>query len=52
MPTAVVQIAAVQDVGRAFNPQGVYGQLEGGTAQSFAARRRFDEGARDVRPVD
>jgi CO/xanthine dehydrogenase Mo-binding subunit len=31
----VVQIAAVQDVGRALNPQGVYGQIEGGTAQGL-----------------
>src|SRR5881397_2771346 len=29
----VVQIAAAQDVGRAINPQNVYGQIEGGTAQ-------------------
>src|SRR5207237_1467110 len=29
----VVQIAAAQDVGRALNPQSVYGQIEGGTAQ-------------------
>jgi CO/xanthine dehydrogenase Mo-binding subunit len=33
--TRVVQIAAVQDVGRAINPQSVYGQIEGGTAQSL-----------------
>jgi xanthine dehydrogenase D subunit len=31
----VVEVAAVQDVGRAINPQGVYGQIEGGTAQSL-----------------
>jgi CO/xanthine dehydrogenase Mo-binding subunit len=31
----VVEIAAVQDVGRAINPQGVHGQIEGGTAQSL-----------------
>ncbi len=31
----VVQIAAAQDVGRAINPQGVYGQIEGGTAQGL-----------------
>ncbi len=31
----VVQIAAAQDVGRALNPQGVYGQVEGGTAQGL-----------------
>jgi xanthine dehydrogenase D subunit len=31
----VVEIAAVQDVGRAMNPQSVYGQIEGGTAQSI-----------------
>jgi xanthine dehydrogenase D subunit len=31
----VVEIAAVQDVGRAINPQSVYGQIEGGTAQSL-----------------
>jgi len=31
----VVQIAAAQDVGRALNPQGVYGQIEGGTAQGL-----------------
>src|SRR5207247_8416053 len=30
----VVQVAAVADVGRAMNPQSVYGQIEGGTAQS------------------
>jgi len=29
----VVQIATAQDVGRALNPQSVYGQIEGGTAQ-------------------
>jgi xanthine dehydrogenase D subunit len=33
--TRVVEIAAVQDVGRAMNPQSVYGQIEGGTAQSL-----------------
>ena len=33
--TRVVEIAAVQDVGRAMNPQSVYGQIEGGTAQSI-----------------
>jgi xanthine dehydrogenase D subunit len=31
----VVQIAAAQDVGQAINPQGVYGQIEGGTAQGL-----------------
>jgi xanthine dehydrogenase D subunit len=31
----VVQIAAAQDVGRALNPQGVYGQIEGATAQGL-----------------
>ncbi|HVH31116.1 MAG TPA: xanthine dehydrogenase subunit D, partial [bacterium] len=31
----VVQIAAAQDVGRALNPQGVQGQIEGGTAQGL-----------------
>ena len=31
----VVQIAAAQDVGRAINPQNVYGQIEGGTAQGL-----------------
>ncbi len=31
----VVQIAAAQDVGRALNPQGVHGQIEGGTAQGL-----------------
>jgi CO/xanthine dehydrogenase Mo-binding subunit len=31
----VVQIAAVQDVGRALNPQGVEGQIEGGAAQGL-----------------
>jgi len=31
----VVQIAAVQDVGRALHPQSVYGQIEGGTAQGL-----------------
>ena len=31
----VVQIAAAQDVGRAINPEGVYGQIEGGTAQGL-----------------
>jgi CO/xanthine dehydrogenase Mo-binding subunit len=31
----VVQIAAAQDVGRALNPQGVTGQIEGGTAQGL-----------------
>ena len=31
----VVQIAAAQDVGKALNPQGVYGQIEGGTAQGM-----------------
>jgi xanthine dehydrogenase D subunit len=33
--TRVVEIAAIQDVGRAMNPQSVYGQIEGGTAQSI-----------------
>ncbi|HEU4797685.1 MAG TPA: xanthine dehydrogenase subunit D, partial [bacterium] len=31
----VVQIACAQDVGRALNPQSVYGQIEGGTAQGL-----------------
>ncbi|MBI2247443.1 MAG: molybdopterin-dependent oxidoreductase, partial [Armatimonadetes bacterium] len=31
----VVQIAAAQDVGKAINPQSVYGQIEGGTAQGL-----------------
>jgi xanthine dehydrogenase D subunit len=31
----VVQIAAVQEVGRAINPQSVRGQIEGGTAQGL-----------------
>jgi xanthine dehydrogenase D subunit len=31
----VVQIAAAQDVGRAINPQSVFGQIEGGTAQGL-----------------
>jgi xanthine dehydrogenase D subunit len=31
----VVQIAAAADVGRAINPQGVEGQIEGGTAQGI-----------------
>ena len=31
----VVQIAAVQDVGRAINPQMLQGQIEGGTAQGL-----------------
>ncbi len=31
----VVQIAAAQDVGRALNPQSVFGQIEGGTAQGL-----------------
>lgn len=31
----VVQLAAVQDVGRAINPRGVEGQIEGGSAQGL-----------------
>ncbi len=31
----VVQLAAVQDVGRALNPRGVQGQIEGGAAQGL-----------------
>jgi CO/xanthine dehydrogenase Mo-binding subunit len=31
----VVQLAAVQDVGRALNPRGVEGQIEGGSAQGL-----------------
>jgi len=31
----VVQIAAAQDVGHALNPQSVFGQIEGGTAQGL-----------------
>ncbi len=31
----VVEIAAVQDVGRAINPMAVHGQIEGGTAQGL-----------------
>jgi len=31
----VVQVACAQDVGRAINPQSVYGQIEGGTAQGL-----------------
>lgn len=31
----VIQIAAAQDVGQAINPQGVHGQIEGGTAQGL-----------------
>ncbi|HEU4451038.1 MAG TPA: molybdopterin cofactor-binding domain-containing protein [Gaiellaceae bacterium] len=33
--TRVVWIGTVQDVGRAVNPQAVYGQIEGGTAQGL-----------------
>jgi CO/xanthine dehydrogenase Mo-binding subunit len=33
--TRVIQVAAAQDVGRALNPQGVEGQIEGGTAQGI-----------------
>ncbi|HET6782095.1 MAG TPA: xanthine dehydrogenase subunit D [bacterium] len=31
----VLQIATAQDVGKAINPQSVYGQIEGGTAQGL-----------------
>ena len=31
----VVQLAVAQDVGRALNPQSVYGQIEGGSAQGL-----------------
>ncbi len=31
----VVQVAAAQDVGHALNPQAVFGQIEGGTAQGL-----------------
>jgi xanthine dehydrogenase D subunit len=31
----VVHVATAQDVGRALNPQSVYGQIEGGTAQGL-----------------
>jgi xanthine dehydrogenase D subunit len=31
----VVQLAAVQEVGRALNPQSVFGQIEGGSAQGL-----------------
>jgi CO/xanthine dehydrogenase Mo-binding subunit len=31
----VVQVNAVQEVGKALNPQAVYGQIEGGTAQGL-----------------
>ena len=33
--TRVVWIGTAQDVGRAINPQAVYGQIEGGTAQGL-----------------
>ena len=33
--TRVVWIGTAQDVGRALNPQAVYGQIEGGTAQGL-----------------
>ena len=33
--TRVVWIGTAQDVGRAVNPQAVYGQIEGGTAQGI-----------------
>jgi CO/xanthine dehydrogenase Mo-binding subunit len=33
--TRVVWIGAAQDVGKAINPQAVYGQIEGGTAQGL-----------------
>src|SRR5262249_26296243 len=33
--TRVVWIGTAQDVGRAVNPQAVYGQIEGGTAQGL-----------------
>src|SRR5213075_2947522 len=33
--TRVVWIGTAQDVGRAMNPQAVYGQIEGGTAQGL-----------------
>jgi CO/xanthine dehydrogenase Mo-binding subunit len=33
--TRVVWVGTAQDVGKAVNPQGVYGQIEGGTAQGI-----------------
>jgi CO/xanthine dehydrogenase Mo-binding subunit len=33
--TRVVWVGTAQDVGRAVNPQAVYGQIEGGTAQGL-----------------
>jgi len=50
--TRVVWIGAAQDVGRALNPQGVTGQIEGGTAQGIGLALMEEIQVRDGRIVN
>jgi CO/xanthine dehydrogenase Mo-binding subunit len=47
--TRVVWIGTAQDVGRALNPQAVYGQIEGGTAQGLGLALMEEIQTRDGR---
>ncbi len=48
----VVQLAAVQDVGRALNPRGVEGQIEGGAAQGLGLALMEEISLRDGRVLN
>jgi CO/xanthine dehydrogenase Mo-binding subunit len=50
--TRVVWVGAAQDVGRALNPQGVTGQIEGGTAQGIGLALMEEIQVRDGRIVN
>jgi CO/xanthine dehydrogenase Mo-binding subunit len=50
--TRVVWIGTAQDVGRAINPQAVYGQIEGGTAQGLGLALMEEIQTRDGRIVN
>ena len=50
--TRVVWIGAAQDVGKALNPQGVTGQIEGGTAQGIGLALMEEIQVRDGRIVN
>ena len=50
--TRVVWIGTAQDVGKAMNPQAVYGQIEGGTAQGLGLALMEEIQTRDGRIVN
>jgi CO/xanthine dehydrogenase Mo-binding subunit len=50
--TRVVWIGTAQDVGKALNPQAVYGQIEGGTAQGLGLALMEEIQTRDGRIVN